>query len=648
MQSDGTTREKLWLDDMISAIHAPLKFCSNPISETVREAEMKAMLFCFTGKGEVNGQAVHKWSMFRKELRQEVVRAHASQYMLAGLGGLPGIDAATCAPGDLAAALMKQLGEEEEAGAGAGTPAATALSAGDADLNRLTELFADGNSGLVRFCEFLVENPLGRPVKFQSAFMKLQVALYEQVQGLMTGLSSGQQTECQHIFSLLARAVREVLPCKWLAVASLVCSLAAKCTKLPEDLQEQVDVLFSSGSEGAEQFLALRATYILELLVSLWQSTSSSTLLDHVQDIATADVLCAWTAGARADDGNTHARFWEVFGFSYIVEARGIKDSIAEAERKAGPKSEGSASGAAAAASTPTGQGQGPSASATAPAAVLVSASSASVSQGEDQDQDAEKKQKEISLVNFKDLQVDLVEGAEAQAGITPTPAILKKLCSSLETFLFGVAAPGVVGGDSGHAHLYLQKEKLKGKEVGVYFKNEGNVMLQFYGRVTLVPVVGCIHLCSAFGLDFFVSPTGSEDALAEHCVPAWLVRVVDSEAKEQERVDKLGMALPPKFRFASPRSVKVPYTWTHTPILASPKKLELKLTVWRIDYKCDPATGQEELVRGPIGSQITKVSTPRTTKGQGKGKGDNSKSKKAATDAQNEPQWRDCKHLFL
>ena len=59
MQSDGTTREKLWLDDMISAIHAPLKFCSNPISETVREAEMKAMLLCFTGKGEVNGQAVH-------------------------------------------------------------------------------------------------------------------------------------------------------------------------------------------------------------------------------------------------------------------------------------------------------------------------------------------------------------------------------------------------------------------------------------------------------------------------------------------------------------------------------------------------------------------------------------------------------------
>ena len=53
-------------------------------------------------------------------------------------------------------------------------------------------------------------------------------------------------------------------------------------------------------------------------------------------------------------------------------------------------------------------------------------------------------------------------------------------------------------------------------------------------------------------------------------------------------------------------------------------------------------------MVRGPIGSQITKVSTPRTTKGQGKGKGDNSKSKKAATDAQNEPQWRDCKHLFI
>ena len=112
MQSDGTTREKLWLDDMIATIHAPLKFCSQPIFETVRDAEMKALLFCFTGKCEVNGQPVQKWSILRKELRQELVRSHASQYLLAG--GLPGIDAASCAPGDLAAALMKQLGEEEE------------------------------------------------------------------------------------------------------------------------------------------------------------------------------------------------------------------------------------------------------------------------------------------------------------------------------------------------------------------------------------------------------------------------------------------------------------------------------------------------------------------------------------------------------
>ena len=192
----------------------------------------------------------------------------------------------------------------------------------------------------------------------------------------------------------------------------------------------------------------------------------------------------------------------------------------------------------------------------------------------------------------------------------------------------------------------------LKGKEVGVYFKNEGNVMLQLYGRVTLVPIVGAIPLCKAFGLDIFVSPAGSEDALAEHCVPAWLVRSVDSQAKEQERVDKLGMALPPKFRFASPRSVEVPFSWTHTPILSSPKRLELKLTVWRIEFKCDPAAGQEELVRGPIGSQIAKVLAPRTRTTKGKGKGDNTTSKKATatatTDAQNEPQWRGCKHLFL
>ena len=144
------------------------------------------------------------------------------------------------------------------------------------------------------------------------------------------------------------------------------------------------------------------------------------------------------------------------------------------------------------------------------------------------------------------------------------------------------------------------------------------------------------------------MSPAGSEDALAEHCVPAWFVRVVDSEAKEHERVGKLGMALPPKLRLASPRSVEAPYTWTHTPILSSAKQLELELTVWRIDYKCDLAAGQEELVRGPIGSQIAKVFAPRTTKGQGKGKGDNTKSKKATADARNEPQWRGCKHLFL
>ena len=92
-----------------------------------------------------------------------------------------------------------------------------------------------------------------------------------------------------------------------------------------------------------------------------------------------------------------------------------------------------------------------------------------------------------------------------------------------------------------------------------------------------------------------------------------------------------------------------MPYTWTHQPILSAAKKLELMLTLWRIEYKSDPGAGQEQLVRGPIGSQLTKVFARTNANAKAKGQGQGKTKKLAAAAAgQNEPQWRGCKHLFV
>jgi len=368
--------------------------------------------------------------------------------------------------------------------------------------------FGSENSGLVQFSEFLVANPLDRPGKFQECFMKLQVGLYEQVaqmQVLAGSAGSSGKDECESMFQLVARAVRAVLPCTWLVVTSMVCTVAVEGILFPMDLEEQVQVLFPGFPSGhqsvAEKFLGLRTTYILDLLGTLWNDKSKSSLVMtpvDVQELATADVLCAF-ATTRGQAG-VHDRFWEVFCVQYFLEAPQVKDSIKEAELQAQPRVKSDkfagttatapAAAAAAEAAAPAAPARAVPAKPTV--ALVTPAAAAAPAAGEDHESE-----KQIILVSFKDIQVDLfLECAETQAGITPTPAILKKLCSSLESHLYGISTPGMVGGDVGHTHLYQDKQKLQGKEAGVCYTNEGNVMLQFYGRITLLPVVGSIHLC--------------------------------------------------------------------------------------------------------------------------------------------------------
>ena len=511
------------------------------------------------------------------------------------------------------------------------------MTAAETDRKVLCDMVLDESAQLVDFSNFLEKNPLSRPAKFQAAFSTLQGELYEKVCTADAQLKKPQVV--QDTILIVARAVRATLPCKWVLLASLVTSVELQSSGIPDDVREQLEVLFPSGRSDAELFLILRAQYILELLVSLsggkWAGARRLLVPENTLKVVPGDALAAFSP-----DATKFLQFW--VGLLDLVDGdRGewsmeepIESIVLKAEVKAGLSNP---LGAPAAAPSAAAKPAAPAARAeAAPQAVEPNQGEAGSAKATDpaRQEGAE----ELDLVSFKKLQVDLVEGSQPQGGITPSMAILKKLCSALESFVFQTCGPGTIGSDSGHALLYLNRQTGFKKDSGLYYKNEGNVMLQFCGRVTLVPVPGAIPLLTAFNLDFYITPTGSDDPLGEHCVPAWLVR----SASEQEAESVGG-------RYCAPKMVPIKFTWQYTPVLGTPKKLDLTLNIWRIQYAPDGADeAPKELLRGPIETMLSKATVPKKkAKQTAVAVASAAAPKKKATDGQADAQWRGCKHLF-
>ena len=74
---DGS-RDKLFLDDLVAAVTSPLQELAEHQVNTdaVMNCIKQGLRFCFETTLFINGKHLHAWSLVRKELRTEIVKAH--------------------------------------------------------------------------------------------------------------------------------------------------------------------------------------------------------------------------------------------------------------------------------------------------------------------------------------------------------------------------------------------------------------------------------------------------------------------------------------------------------------------------------------------------------------------------------------------
>jgi hypothetical protein len=82
VETDATTRSKMWLDDLVSAVTHPLSLLPADAlqKQSICKAFRSGLEFCFTGKVSLGGQDLRAWSKVRKALQTDLVREHATAF----------------------------------------------------------------------------------------------------------------------------------------------------------------------------------------------------------------------------------------------------------------------------------------------------------------------------------------------------------------------------------------------------------------------------------------------------------------------------------------------------------------------------------------------------------------------------------------
>lgn len=110
-----------------------------------------------------------------------------------------------------------------------------------------------------------------------------------------------------------------------------------------------------------------------------------------------------------------------------------------------------------------------------------------------------------------------------------PAPLVLQQFIKRLEAFVWDLAqvnnqrrVDSDMRADTGFDKVYVDTSA---KDTRLHYLGPGSTLvLNFAGRITMVPTVGAVHVCSAWKLDFYVTAGGLTNVNKECFVPAWMV----------------------------------------------------------------------------------------------------------------------------
>ena len=192
-EGDGCSREKMWLDDVISALESVYDNMDEK-PEEAGKVKVKAILislalqFCWTGNLTLNGKTINAWSVLRSELKDMVMTAHQKASEGAGEVNLPlGIKVDKIDDTFVAEMLMAAVEDSPSKGkTKAGTTSSGSRSASEAVFTKLLEK----DSTAVNIKAFLRINPNNLPCRMHPEYQKVVQTAWQ----LSSSVSTGSKT----------------------------------------------------------------------------------------------------------------------------------------------------------------------------------------------------------------------------------------------------------------------------------------------------------------------------------------------------------------------------------------------------------------------------------------------------------------------
>ena len=507
---DGTLRQKVWFDDMVTTIFWPIQKISYKhwSNDKIQIYIQTAFSFMLNKIVRFQGTEYKTWSTLRRALRTEVVRSH-SKY----INQVPGVAAAGGDPSaeDLTKIVQHLLGEADDDH--------LLYEPVDENTKRITELLEDVPS-LQDLEAFLKAIEVNRPVKFHSPYTEYAGKMHDKI---LRHRQESLKDDIPLVFSHVVEEVCSVIPSHWMEVAATMANLNRD--GMEAVALEQLDNLFPSDALIAK-FLQLRAKYILECFQALWEpGTKAARAADFLQ--VHVEGLCEMDIGIASEHSvpHLHETCW-----------RKVLDEALKVMGKKKPEQ-------------PL-----PSFLSACQAAVKALVSAAAAADSDDmpelviaEEVDAppptppapqkleEPKQPVDSLHSVVSAWATdpscVRQELESKGFLDPTSSAVQLFKTSVEFALQQRCLPGFGElPDQGYGSLVPVE-----KGTGLLFKGGAlkKLRLSYFGAITAVPVEGSIPCCTAFGAPWYIhAPSDNKFQLAgsNSFVPAFAIPVAKNK----------------------------------------------------------------------------------------------------------------------
>lgn len=333
------TRDKLWLDDLVTALNFTLKalepkeesggfssLAKKSLSAAKAHAISLALEFAWTGQVKLESKTLLTWSLVRKALQGMLVKTYTSVSVVSAMNSGSLDDLAKVA---LEKALAGQTIDGDQDSAQVGE---------EKDLHKL---LAENEDLQASFYEFMSKNKVDKPFNLHPACNKLQTELSEHAQQM----ADNRSLEMLEVVSVIGQSIFKVFRSSWMEFVGLASDILATKGSLPQKAVE----LFGD-EDKMVKVGKLRGKYLLAAMKLIFHRDSGINVVNVNKEKLVAslyqladdpDMLCIQDIALAESEWNS---FWSSFFLQAAAcspgEVKGILSITTHERQKAAEQAE--------------------------------------------------------------------------------------------------------------------------------------------------------------------------------------------------------------------------------------------------------------------------------------------------------------------